>query len=133
MRISVRFQGDVAVMSLSGRFLAGGDGPFLRQKVRDLIDGGAKNLIIDFSGVPYIDSTGLGFLAGSRVTAQNAGVNLILANLNRHVKRILENVRLTQFFTIADDEASALAQVKDAGQPPAASNPAPPRSLKKKH
>ena len=73
MRIAVRFNGDVAILSLSGKFLAGSDGPYLRQKVKDLMDAGTKKLMIDFSDVPYIDSTGLGFLAGARVTAQNAG------------------------------------------------------------
>ncbi|HET7841887.1 MAG TPA: STAS domain-containing protein [Terriglobia bacterium] len=110
MRIEVRFQDDVAIMSLSGKFLAGGDGPFLRQKVKDLIEAGSKKMVIDFSGVPYIDSTGLGFLAGSRVTAQNAGVTMVLANVNDHVMRILDSVRLSQFFLIAVDERAALAK-----------------------
>lgn len=118
MRIEVRFKNDVAIMSLSGKFLAGSDGPFLRQKVKDLIDAGTRKLIIDFTDVPYIDSTGLGFLAGSRVTAQNAGVGLVLANLNPHVKRILDGVRLTPFFVVANDEASALIKVSET--PPAA-------------
>ena len=114
MRIEVRFKDDVAIMSLSGKFLAGSDGPFLRQKVKDLIDAGTRKLVIDFSEVPYIDSTGLGFLAGSRVTAQNAGVGLVLANLNEHVRRILDGVRLTPFFVVADDEGSALRKVNEA-------------------
>jgi anti-sigma B factor antagonist len=114
VRIEVRFQDDVAIMSLSGKFLAGGDGPFLRQKVKDLIEAGARNMVIDFSGVPYIDSTGLGFLAGSRVTAQNAGVNMVLASVNDHVMRILDSVRLSQFFVIAADEQSALAKARQA-------------------
>jgi anti-sigma B factor antagonist len=114
VRIEVRFQDNVAIMSLSGKFLAGGDGPFLRQKVKDLIEAGAKNMVIDFSGVPYIDSTGLGFLAGSRVTAQNAGVNMVLASVNEHVMRILDSVRLSQFFVIAADEQSALAKARQA-------------------
>jgi anti-sigma B factor antagonist len=114
VRIELRFQDEVAIMSLSGKFLAGGDGPFLRQKVKDLIEAGAKNMIIDFSGVPYIDSTGLGFLAGSRVTAQNAGVTMVLANVNDHVMRILDSVRLSQFFVIAADEKSALAKARQS-------------------
>jgi anti-sigma B factor antagonist len=114
VRIELRFQDEVAVMSLSGKFLAGGDGPFLRQKVKDLIEAGAKNMVIDFAGVPYIDSTGLGFLAGSRVTAQNAGVTMVLANVNDHVMRILDSVRLSQFFVIAEDEKSALAKARQA-------------------
>jgi anti-sigma B factor antagonist len=112
VRIEVRFQDEVAIMSLSGKFLAGGDGPFLRQKVKDLIEAGSKSMVIDFSGVPYIDSTGLGFLAGSRVTAQNAGVTMVLANVNDHVMRILDSVRLSQFFLIAGDEQAALARAR---------------------
>ncbi len=114
MRITVRFSDDVAIMSLSGKFLAGSDGPFLRQKVNDLIDAGAKQLVIDFSEVPYIDSTGLGFLAGSRVTTQNAGVSMVLASLNPHVRRILDQLQLSQLFAIAKDEAAALVKVKEA-------------------
>jgi anti-anti-sigma factor len=117
VRISIQFKNDVAIMSLSGKFLAGGDGPFLRQKVKDLADAGTRRMVLDFAGVPYIDSTGLGFLVGSRVTAQNAGMSMVLAGINPHVKRILDSVKLTQFFVITDDEASALARVKEIELP----------------
>jgi anti-anti-sigma factor len=113
VRISARFADDVAIMSLSGRFLAGSDGPYLRQKVKDFIDAGTKKLIVDFSEVPYIDSTGLGFLAGARVTAQNAGARMVLANVNTHVQKILDDVKLSQFFVIAPDEAAAMAKVNE--------------------
>jgi len=114
VRIMARFADDVAIMSLSGRFLAGSDGPYLRQKVKDLLDAGTKKLIIDFSEVPYIDSTGLGFLAGARVTAQNAAARMVLANINTHVRKILDDVKLSQFFVIAPDEAAAMAKVNEA-------------------
>jgi len=125
VRIAVRFNDEVAILSLSGKFLAGTDGPFLRQKVKDLIDAGTRKLILDFSDVPYIDSTGLGFLAGSRVTAQNAGAQIVLANMNPHVRRILDDVKLTQFFVIAASDAAAIDLLSRpgaaAGTPPAAS------------
>jgi anti-anti-sigma factor len=123
MRISVSFKEDVAIMALTGKFVAGSDGPFLRQKVKDLIDAGAKKLVLDFTEVPYIDSTGLGFLAGSRVTAQNAGVSVVLAGVNQHVKRILDGVRLTPFFVLAADEAEALSKVNTSAAQTAQSNP----------
>ena len=113
MRIAIRFKEDVAIMSLAGKFLAGSDGPFLRQKIKDLTDTGTKKLIVDFAGVPYIDSTGLGFLVGSRKTAESAKATLILANLNQHVKRILDNVRLSPFFMIAKDEAEAMSKLQE--------------------
>jgi anti-anti-sigma factor len=131
VRIEVRFKDDVAIMSLTGKFLAGSDGPFLRQKVKDLIDAGTRKMVVDFSEVPYIDSTGLGFLAGSRVTTQNAGVSLVLAGMNQHVRRILDGVRLTPFFVLAEDEASALNKVNE-GVPPAAIRIALPEKGPKK-
>ena len=70
-------------------------------------------MVLDFSGVPYIDSTGLGFLVGSRVTAQNVGMSMVLAGVNAHVKRILDSVKLSQFFLMAENESSALAKVKE--------------------
>jgi anti-sigma B factor antagonist len=108
LRIEMQFKDDVAILRLSGKFLAGSDGPYLRQKVKDLIDAGTKKLIINFADVPYIDSTGLGFLAGSRVTSQNAGVRLIIADMNVHIRRILDDLNLSQFFVLASDEAAAL-------------------------
>ncbi len=113
MRITARFADDIVIVSLSGKFLAGSDGPYLRQKVKDFIDAGTRKLILNFSDVPYIDSTGLGFLAGARVTAQNAGVRMVLANLNTHVQRILDDVKLSQFFVIAPDDAAAVAKVNE--------------------
>jgi anti-anti-sigma factor len=108
-----RFADDIAIVSLSGKFLAGSDGPYLRQKVKEFIDAGTKKLIIDFSEVPYIDSTGLGFLAGARVTAQNAAVRMVLSSVNVHVRKILDDVKLSQFFIIAPDEAAAVAKVNE--------------------
>jgi len=128
VRITARFADDIAIVSLSGKFLAGSDGPYLRQKVKDFIDAGTKKLIIDFADVPYIDSTGLGFLAGARVTAQNASVRMVLSNLNVHVRRILDDVKLSQFFVIAPDEAAAVAKVNEVD--PAAPD-SPPQAASK--
>lgn len=122
MRIAVRFQEEVAVLVLTGKFLAAGDGPALRQKVKELIEGGARKLVVNFAEVPYIDSTGLGFLAGSRITAQNCGVDMVLSDVNPHVKKILDSVRLSGFFAIAADEAAALRQLKEPGGESGAGN-----------
>ena len=130
MRIALRFGDDIAIMNLSGRFLAGSDGPFMRKKVNDLIEAGAKKLLIDFAEVPYIDSTGLGFLAGARATAQSAGMSLVLSSLNQHVKRILDDVQLTQFFVIAKDQAAGLAKLAKISSEPAGTAGEPAKASK---
>ena len=126
MRIEVRFKQDWAILSLSGKFLAGSDGPYLRQKVKDLMDAGTQKLIVDFSDVPYIDSTGLGFLAGARVTVQSGGGRMVLAGINRHVRKILDDVNLSQFFSIAESEDDAIASFNQP-TPAARATPEPPK------
>jgi anti-sigma B factor antagonist len=132
VRIAVRFSEDVAIISLSGKFVAGSDGPYLRQKVKDLIDAGTRKLMLDFADVPYIDSTGLGFLAGARVTAQNASAGIILSALNRHVRKILDDVNLSQFFQIADNEKAGLALLSKM-DPATGTLPEPGKGKAKKH
>jgi anti-anti-sigma factor len=132
VRIAVRFRDDAAILSLSGKFLAGSDGPYLRQKVKDLMDAGTQKLILDFADVPCIDSTGLGFLAGARVTVQSAGGRIVLKGLNPHVRKTLDDVNLTQFFVLVENEDAAIAMLK---QPALAGGGAPEpakREAKKK-
>lgn len=113
MEITVSYSDDVTILRLQGKFIAGRDGPLFRQQVRDLVDSGKRKLIFDFSGVPYIDSTGLGFLAGSRNLIQQAGAKLALAGVNERVKRVLDEVKLTDFLLIVEDEARGLAKLKE--------------------
>ncbi len=100
----------MAIVSLSGRFAAGADGPFLRQKAEELFGAGSRKMIIDFSGVPYIDSTGLGFLAASRSLAEKAKAEMILCGVTATVRQILDRMQLAQFFSIEPDEKAALAR-----------------------
>lgn len=112
MEITASKSDDVTILRLRGKFIAGRDGPFFRKEVKKLVDAGARKLLFDFSGVPYIDSTGLGFLAGSRSLIQQAGASLVLAGLNERVQRVLEEVKLVEFFVIAADEARGLSMLK---------------------
>jgi anti-anti-sigma factor len=130
VRMAVQLEDEVAILALSGKFLAGSDGPFLRQKLKDLVDAGTRKFIIDFEDVPYIDSTGLGFLAGARVTVQNAGARMVLAGMNVHVRRIMEDVKLTQFFVLAGNQAEAMAllnQPQSIAEPTAESDTSHPK------
>lgn len=109
MKISIRHHEDAAIAILEGKFAASTDGPALRSKMQDLFDSGIKKLIIDFTGVPYIDSTGLGFLAASRAAAEKAQAQIALCGIARPVKQILDRVQMAQFFPLVKDQAAALA------------------------
>ena len=64
--------------------------PELRADLDGLLDGGCRNLVLDFSEVTYADSSALGFLVwlDRRLTPQ--GGRMILAGANADITRILE-------------------------------------------
>jgi anti-anti-sigma factor len=111
MEITIDSRDDVTIFRLQGRFIAGKDGPQCRQKVQELIESGNRKLLFDFSGVPYIDSTGLGFLAGCRAAVQKAGAVLVLASLDERVRHVLDEVKLSEYFVIVEDEAQGITRL----------------------
>lgn len=55
-------------------------------------------LIVDLTGVPYVDSAGLGAIVGAYVSAQRANRKLVLAGLNERVKALFSMTHVTQLF-----------------------------------
>jgi anti-sigma B factor antagonist len=68
-------------------------------------------LIVDFTEVPFIDSSGLGALVSAHLAAQKAHRTLVLAAMNTQVKALLDMTNVLQFFTayptIQDAEAAS--------------------------
>jgi anti-sigma B factor antagonist len=60
-----------------------------------------KNLTIDFTGVSYIDTSGLATLIEILVTAKERRTQLTLSGLNEKVRYLIDVNGLTGFFRIA--------------------------------
>ncbi len=60
----------------------------------------SPNVIIDFSGVPFIDSAGLGALVGAHISAQKSRRQLYFAAMNTQVITLLEMTRIRSLFTV---------------------------------
>jgi anti-anti-sigma factor len=58
----------------------------------------APALIIDFAGVPYIDSAGIGALVSAYVTHNKSGRSLSLVGVNERVRNALIVTRVEPFF-----------------------------------
>jgi anti-sigma B factor antagonist len=54
-------------------------------------------LIIDFTGVPYIDSAGLGAMVGVLVSSRKANHKIAFAALNRQAKALVDMTGVNQF------------------------------------
>jgi anti-sigma B factor antagonist len=70
----------------------------------------AAALILDFSGVSYVDSAGLGAIVGAMLSYQKAGRKFLLAGVNDRVNALMDmtNVRklLPSFESVELAEAS---------------------------
>jgi len=54
-------------------------------------------LLIDFSGVPYIDSAGLGAMVGVLVSSRKANHRIAFAALNKQAKALVDMTGVNQF------------------------------------
>jgi anti-sigma B factor antagonist len=54
-----------------------------------------KTVLADLSGVASVDSSGLGSILGTYVSAKNEGCDLILVNVNPGVRDLLNITKLT--------------------------------------
>ncbi len=70
-----------------------------------------KPVLVDLSGVGYIDSSGVASLVESLQTARKAGSNLILVAVSEGALRVLQLARLDKVFTICDSVEDGLGQV----------------------
>jgi anti-sigma B factor antagonist len=94
----------VCVLSPEGKVVIGDEVGALREKIKELLDAGNKNILINLGGVSYIDSTGVGALVGSFTTIRNQGGQMKLSNLNQRVRDILLVTKLLTVFDVYENE-----------------------------
>jgi len=68
-------------------------------------------VLVDLSGVGYIDSSGVASLVESLQSARKAGSNLILVAVSEGALRVLELARLDKVFTICVTVEDGLSKV----------------------
>jgi len=115
MQLEQRIVGNVAVIKVTGDITLnkGGD-VLLKDKVQSLLQQGQKNLVIDLSGVSYVDSAGLGELVQAYATTKNRGGALKLLNVTKRLRDLLVVTKLLTVFDAYDSEADALASFGSA-------------------
>ena len=112
LNIKERQAGDVTILDLSGEIRIGGGTTELRGAIRDRIAQGHNKILLNLSGVKYIDSSGIGELVANYTTASRDGGQLKLLNLTQKVQDLLVITKLLTVFDAYDNEAEALGTFK---------------------
>jgi anti-sigma B factor antagonist len=92
----------VMVLDLRGRITLGEETEALRERVRQLVEAGHTQLILNLEEVSYIDSVGLSTLVASYTSARRQGGNVKLLKLTKRVHDLLQITRLSTVFETYD-------------------------------
>ncbi len=108
VRMNVRhIGGDMAVVDITGEVTAACE-PVLMSAYEEAGGQRASRLVLNFGGLEYMNSGGIGMLVTLLVRANRQRQKLAAYGLSEHYREIFELTRLDEAITIYDDEASAL-------------------------
>ena len=80
----------------------------LHQLVKEQLDSGKKQILLNFDKVEFIDSFGVGEILASYISTHNLGGKLKLARISKKLFLIFQVTMLTKVLDIHDEEDSAL-------------------------
>lgn len=107
-KLTNRQSGDVAVVDLSGRITMGEGSVALREHVRELMAQGHTKILLNLTGVTFMDSSGIGEMVSGYVHASHNNGRVKLCGLTRRVRDLLQVTRLYNVLDIYEYEEDAL-------------------------
>ena len=104
----VRTENQRVVIDLQGEINAQAD-QALNQAYAEADNQNPEVIVLNFSGVDYINSTGIALIVGLLAQTRKTHRRLVVYGLSDHYVQIFQITRLSDFMDIFQDETSALA------------------------
>lgn len=114
MQIHEKVTDGIGILKLSGRLTVNDRPGALKESVTQLVQQGARNVILDLGGVRYIDSTRLGELIAAHITIGRHGGRLLLVATPPRVLELLALSSLDDVFERFDSADAAIAALSSA-------------------
>jgi anti-anti-sigma factor len=113
MVVEIEHSEDFSILRLKGRFATGSDREYLSGKAGELRNSNCTKVLADFRDVPYIDSTGIGFIVGlfTSVTKTREG-RFVLVGPHPRVQQVLSLTRLNTVIPTAPDIDAGIAYLR---------------------
>ncbi len=110
MDYNIRFTDDnrVVIIETPPKFIIDVSEDF-RMKLKELVDEGHFNIVIDLSKTEYMDSSGLGAIVSRISVTRSNGGDIRLASPMEFVKSLLDVTNLIQILKIYDSVDEAVA------------------------
>ncbi len=111
LTVETREGAGVTIVSCTGRIVFGEESGGLRESLKRVLSK-ARKVVINLSGVTYIDSGGLGTLVGVYSTARGSGADIKLCGITPRVQDVMQVTKLVTVFEVYDTEQEALDAFK---------------------
>ncbi|MFB3068684.1 MAG: STAS domain-containing protein [Acidobacteriota bacterium] len=108
MTIDTRSVNGVTILDVHGKVTIGEGTREVREKIRELLENGNKDILMNLGDVSYVDSAGIGELVSSYTTVTNQGGQFKLLNLTKKIRELLAITKLLTVFDSFDDETTAV-------------------------
>ena len=99
----------VSVIDIECEITSAAEGPLMDAYTR-ATDAGARAIILNFSGLEYMNSSGIGLLVTLLIRVNRQKQKLLAVGLQDHYRHIFELTRLNEAIQIFDTEAEALVE-----------------------
>jgi anti-sigma B factor antagonist len=102
-----RIDDKIAVLDIQGDITAASE-ETLGDAFAEAAEGGTRTVILNFTGLEYMNSGGIGLLVTILVRANRAKQKLLAYGLSEHYRQIFELTRLDEAIGISDTEDEAV-------------------------
>ncbi len=109
MEIRIDHHQGICVLRPAGKITLGEGDQELGEAVRTQLAQGERKILIDFTKVSYLDSSGIGELVGCFTSIRNRQGELKLCGLNTRTFDLMKMTSLHSVFDVKETEAEALA------------------------
>lgn len=107
MKIKETKNQDVLILELEGRLDSTSLGK-IEHRLPDLIESGEQNILLDFSGLDYINSAGLRVLILAGKQLKKTGGKIVLCSMQDYIKEVFDISGFSSFFRIIANQQEAL-------------------------
>ena len=99
-----------SVVTVSGR-VDSNTAPAFDEALKDVIEGGQHNLVLELSAVEFMSSAGLRAMVSALKACKSGGGNLAVASPSKRVAEVMDLAGLTLLFLLFDDLTAAVASL----------------------
>ena len=105
----IRHNENAAIIDLVGDINGTAD-TAINSAFREALNSDPDSVVLNFTDVEYINSTGIALIVGLLAMARQKKVDVLTFGLSSHYREIFDITRLSDFMKIVDDEVAATKQ-----------------------